>query len=76
MALEFQCPDLYNYALLWLEFRDPALIAEIIDHRNTCEICIGLRKATDEWRIRHAELSKNVPGNGSQSYAEGDAEGG
>lgn len=44
----YQCPDLASYAALWLEFRDPELRAEIIEHRENCGICTALRKATDE----------------------------
>jgi hypothetical protein len=47
----YQCPALANYAALWLAFRDADLRAEIVAHRDTCEICTALREATIERRI-------------------------
>lgn len=46
----YHCPDLANYAQLWLQFRDAELRAEIIAHRDTCPICTRLREATIERR--------------------------
>jgi hypothetical protein len=49
-AMTYQCPDLAVYAQLWLQFRDAELRAEIVQHRDTCPICISLQEATIERR--------------------------
>jgi hypothetical protein len=51
---DYQCPALANYAALWLQFRDADLRAEIVTHRDTCEVCTALREATIERRERMA----------------------
>jgi hypothetical protein len=47
----YQCPALSEYVQLWLSFRDAALRAEIIKHRDDCPVCIALQEATLERRI-------------------------
>jgi hypothetical protein len=47
----YQCPTLAEYVQLWLEFHSADLHTEVIQHRDTCEICTALREATIERRI-------------------------
>jgi len=48
--MTLQCATLSEYVQLWLSFRDAALRAEIIQHRDDCPVCIALKEATVERR--------------------------
>ncbi len=50
----YQCPVLADYVDLWLMFHSHDLHAEIVQHRDTCEVCTALREATIERRERMA----------------------
>ena len=47
----YQCPVLANYVDLWLMFHSHDLHAEVMAHRDSCEICTALREATIDRRI-------------------------
>lgn len=57
-----QCDTLSEYVALWLQFRDPDLRAEIVSHRDTCQVCTRLREITIERRKRGpAYLHREIP---------------
>ena len=66
--MNYQCPALSEYVQLWLSFRDAALRAEIIQHRDDCPVCIALKEATNGRRANtnpRAEIPIEFPPNTS-----------
>ena len=57
----YHCPTLAEYVQLWLSFRDAALRAELIAHREACPICKRLREVTlERRRSRTTDLHRQV----------------
>jgi len=61
--MTYQCAALSEYVQLWLSFRDAALRAEIIKHREDCPVCIALKEATVERRRGRttADIHSEIP---------------
>ena len=62
--MNYQCDVLEQYVDLWLTHTgEPVLRREIIQHRESCSVCMALREATIERRKlqRTADIHSEIP---------------